>query len=227
MRYNQNTVIVDPLVVLVPYRHEHVAKYHEWMQSTELQELTASEPLSLEQEYDMQRKWREDEDKLTFIILANESAEDATDNVDSDWLKTLPMVGDVNLFLKGDLCDEDFEAEVEIMVAEAAYRRRGLAHTVLQLFLSYATSTASSPSPPTAAAGANTNPASIPPIPRTRLVARIGMQNAPSIALFGKLGFVETKRVEVFGELEMRWRATASPDEWKRGEVREVRFPAD
>lgn len=31
------------------------------------------------------------------------------------------MVGDVNLFLKGDLCDEDFEAEVEIMVAGASH----------------------------------------------------------------------------------------------------------
>ncbi|EPS95687.1 hypothetical protein FOMPIDRAFT_1131879 [Fomitopsis schrenkii] len=224
MRCNQNTVIVDPLVVLAPYRHEHVAKYHEWMKSTELQELTASEPLTLEQEYEMQQKWREDEDKLTFIVLANEarlSADDATDSTESDWLKTLPMVGDVNLFLKGNPSDEDFEAEVEIMIAEPAYRRRGLAHTVLQLFLSYATSAAK--------ASATTNLAGIPPIPRTRLVARIGMQNAPSIALFEKLGFVETKRVEVFGELEMRWRAGAAgpQGEWKRGEVRAVQFPPD
>lgn len=37
-------------------------RYHEWMKSPELQQLTASEPLTLEQEYDMQKSWREDDD---------------------------------------------------------------------------------------------------------------------------------------------------------------------
>jgi hypothetical protein len=39
------------------------------MQSEELLSLTASEPLTLDEEYAMQRSWREDPDKCTFIVL--------------------------------------------------------------------------------------------------------------------------------------------------------------
>lgn len=40
------------------------------MKSPELQQLTASEPLTLEQEYDMQRSWREDNDsKVLFLLI--------------------------------------------------------------------------------------------------------------------------------------------------------------
>lgn len=45
--------------------------------------------------------------ELTFIILAN----------GEDDVTSLPMVGDVNIFLKGDPSDEDFEAEVGVMIA--------------------------------------------------------------------------------------------------------------
>ena len=34
--------------------HEHIPKYHEWMANPDLQEATASEPLTLEAEYEMQ-----------------------------------------------------------------------------------------------------------------------------------------------------------------------------
>ncbi|XP_032946555.1 alpha/beta-tubulin-N-acetyltransferase 9 isoform X5 [Rhinolophus ferrumequinum] len=62
MRLNQNILLLGKKVVLVPYTSLHVPRYHEWMKSEELQRLTASEPLTLEQEYAMQRSWREDAD---------------------------------------------------------------------------------------------------------------------------------------------------------------------
>lgn len=62
MKINQNTKIIGEKVILVPYEAKHVEKYHNWMESEELQKLTASERLTLEQEYKMQKSWREDED---------------------------------------------------------------------------------------------------------------------------------------------------------------------
>ena len=47
MRENWNTMIEGTKVILVPYRRAHVDKYHGWMKSKELQELTGSEPLTL------------------------------------------------------------------------------------------------------------------------------------------------------------------------------------
>lgn len=38
------------------------------MRSEELQKLTASEPLTLEDEYVMQKSWREDDDSNVFVI---------------------------------------------------------------------------------------------------------------------------------------------------------------
>ena len=42
------------------------------------------------------------------------------------------------------------------------------------------------------------------PIRPESLVVRIGQENGASIRLFGRLGFVETKGVNAFGEKEMR-----------------------
>lgn len=47
-------------VILVPYMKQHVPKYHQWMQDPLLLEATASEPLTLQQEYKMHLSWCQD-----------------------------------------------------------------------------------------------------------------------------------------------------------------------
>ncbi|KAK2998641.1 hypothetical protein RJ639_023716, partial [Escallonia herrerae] len=62
-------------VILVPYMKEHVPKYHQWMQDPVLLAATGSEPLTLDQEYQMQLSWTQDPFKQTFIILEKEFVE--------------------------------------------------------------------------------------------------------------------------------------------------------
>lgn len=52
-------------VIMVEYMKEHVLKYHQWMQDPSLLSATASEPLTLDQEYDMQLSWNQD--PLSFV----------------------------------------------------------------------------------------------------------------------------------------------------------------
>ncbi|KAF9269753.1 hypothetical protein L218DRAFT_890577 [Marasmius fiardii PR-910] len=231
MRANENVVLIGEKVVLVPYEVEHVPKYHTWMQDDEIRLLTASEPLTLEEEYEMQRKWRVDEDKLTFIVLARtpevQGASGQLDPKDAT-IQNLSMVGDVNLFLSGDLSPivsttrapydepDEFTAEAEIMIAESSYRRRGMAYEALQLMFRYTTSrgpehfsVVSSPSVSTSSSEPEF-PSLPTPIPPQYLLTRITESNEASIKLFQKLGFKVTKRVEVFGEVEMRWRGCPS-----------------
>ncbi|QDZ17737.1 N-acetyltransferase [Chloropicon primus] len=178
MKANANLVIEGVLVKLVPYREEHVPKYHEWMQDPRLLEATASEPLSLEQEYDMQKSWREDEDKCTFIVLD----------------KALPsepglhhgagMAGDVNLFFNEP--DGKDVAEIEVMIAEDKSRRKGLALEAVRMMIRYAATE----------------------LKCTKFVAKIGESNLASLSLFNKLGFREVKRVEVFNEVHKELKVT-------------------
>lgn len=46
--------------ILVPYMTEHVPTYHGWMQDPALLTATASEPLSLDQEYQVHSSWTHD-----------------------------------------------------------------------------------------------------------------------------------------------------------------------
>jgi len=155
------------------------------------------------------------------------------------WIQKLRMAGDVNVFLKGSIpiavrsaanltrsatppdheeegvdgeSDNDFEAELEVMIAEPICRRQGLANEALQLILEYATGLSRSYF--VSAAGHMAEPMQPVPsdsvnsglhIPTSALVARINDTNTPSIRLFEKLGFQIARHVEVFGEVEMRF----------------------
>ncbi|XP_020530771.1 N-acetyltransferase 9-like protein isoform X3 [Amborella trichopoda] len=100
-------------VVLVPYMRDHVPKYHQWMEDPSLLEATASEPLSLQQEYDMQLSWTQDPNKQTFIVLDKQmilgTFAHGEPHVEA-------MAGDVNIFMND--CDDVRTVEISIMIAE-------------------------------------------------------------------------------------------------------------
>uniref|UniRef100_UPI0037E723A9 alpha/beta-tubulin-N-acetyltransferase 9 n=1 Tax=Semicossyphus pulcher TaxID=241346 RepID=UPI0037E723A9 len=173
MKINENTLLEGNRVVLVPYTAEHVPRYHEWMKSPELQQLTASEPLTLEQEYDMARSWREDNDKCTFIIL------DKQRWADSSVEEEQCMVGDVNIFLT-DPTDPTL-AELEIMIAEPSYRGRGIGKEVTRMMMSYG----------------------VTKLGVKKYQVKIGLDNQVSIAMFKKLGFQEESVCKVFKEVTL------------------------
>ncbi|XP_071914415.1 GCN5-related N-acetyltransferase 9 isoform X5 [Coffea arabica] len=120
-------------VILVPYMKEHVEKYHEWMQDPALLEATASEPLTLDEEYDMQLSWTQDPFKQTFIVLDKEL-------VVGEFVHGDPhveaMVGDVNIYMN-DLDDAEM-AEIEIMIAETKSRGKGLGKESVLMMMAFA-----------------------------------------------------------------------------------------
>lgn len=190
MRVNENVIIRGQKALLVPYRREHVAQYHSWMQDPFLQESTASDPLTLEEEYQMQQAWRNDEDKCTFILLDPTLPESpATAG------RRAGMAGDVNLFLNDH--DDRHAAEIEVMIANPRSRRKGLAYEALILFMLYA----------------------IANLDINRFIAKIGFGNIPSQRLFRKLGFQEESRSTVFREVTFQLRIGAEETLWLRQQL--------
>ncbi|KKY17863.1 putative n-acetyltransferase 9 [Diplodia seriata] len=212
MRINEHTALVAPRVLLVPYSAHHVPTYHEWMQDPAIREATASEPLTLDEEYAMQRSWREDADKLTFIVCVAPTFPSRIQAKVDD--APAAMIGDVNLFLVPDDEDEDGDAspstkplsvvgELEIMIASAAHQNRGYGAAVLSAFMAYirrrvdgilSEYCAASPSAPGRAH-------------LKHLRVKIGATNDRSLRLFERVGFVRVSETpNFFGELELRRR---------------------
>lgn len=181
MRDNYNTTVDGERVKLVPYRPEHVGVYHKWMSDPILQEATASEPLSFEEEKKMQESWVEDPKKCTFILL-DKSLQDTP----GTGIHGGAMAGDVNLFWN-DPNDPNY-AEIEVMVAEERSRRKGIAHEALRLFIAF----------------------SVKFFGVRRFGAKIGEGNGPSISLFTKLGFLRVGNSQIFKEVHLEFSVTGA-----------------
>ncbi|KAL3714626.1 hypothetical protein ACJRO7_006517 [Eucalyptus globulus] len=173
-------------VVLVPYTAAHVPKYHEWMQDPALLAATGSEPLSLDQEFQMQRSWTLDPLKQTFIILDREM-------MDGKYVQGEPhveaMVGDVNIYMN-DLDDPQM-AEIEIMIAEPKSRGKGLGKESVLMMMAFAMKNF----------GIHT------------FRAKIGESNRASLHMFQKLGFVESSYSEIFKEVTLELDVTKAKQE--------------
>jgi RimJ/RimL family protein N-acetyltransferase len=178
MRQNDGVTIEGKTCSLVPYIREHVAEYHSWfVEDPELLELTCSELLSIDEEYENCDSWRNDPNKLTFLLR--------------DSARSGILCGDINCFLaeydpdEFDAPGEGVTGEINLMVALQASRGKGIASEALSLLEDYVRTIS----------------------PSTRLfIAKITLGNTKSIGLFEKSGYRVHKRVECFNEVHyIKW----------------------
>ncbi len=192
MKQNISTCVLGQKVLLVPYRSHHVPKYNNWMSNKEIQELTSSEPLSLDEEYAMQKSWQQDEDKLTFIILRRDLYDSYPAEMTPEDKEITSMIGDVNIFLHRD---EDGPtdgpkclAELEIMIVDKENRCNGFGSESVQLMMSYAMQGLDHVK---------------------RFFVKIDEGNVASIGMFLKLGFEKYEYVKAFKQVSLGIDASA------------------
>ncbi|XP_062107241.1 GCN5-related N-acetyltransferase 9 [Humulus lupulus] len=173
--------LVGKKVILVPYMAEHVPKYHEWMQDPAMLQATGSEPLTLDQEYQMQLSWNQDPYKKTFIVLEKHSVVGEFFHGDPH---VEAMVGDVNIYMNDP--DDPQMAEIEIMIAESKCRGKGIGKESVLIMMAFA----------------------IKNLGIHIFRAKIGDSNTPSLTMFRKLGFEEISHSEIFQEVTLELKLT-------------------
>ena len=198
-----------PKILLVPYGAHHVPTYHTWMQLPALQAATASEPLTLHEEYAMQKSWRTDRDKLTFIVCR--PLEESTETV--DYVKAGlhdevdAMIGDVNLFISPEEDSDEADGaaerrlvgEIELMIALPSTQHQGYGCAALVTFMQYVLAQWTQIAQEFSGSGSALSLA--------YLRVRIQESNVRSIKLFESIGFERTAEgANYFGEIELRWR---------------------
>ncbi|KAK4250678.1 GNAT domain-containing protein, partial [Corynascus novoguineensis] len=215
-----STAVSTTRALLVPYDRRHVLTYHAWMEDPAIQEATASEPLTLEEEYENQESWRASHDKLTFIVCQPLTTDETSDHCERKSIQageadvSEKMVGDINLFLypyeDEDEGDEDrgealpsatpefCVGEVDIMIADGQHRGKGLGRAVVQAFLQYVHRNLDG----VVREYAEDKDMTVPPRLKL-LMAKINQSNEKSIILFKRLGFEQEGGVDYFGEVKL------------------------
>lgn len=222
MKANYELCLSGDNVILVPYRPEHLLTYHTWMQDTVLCELTASTPLTMEQEIAMQAEWRDDDTKCTFIILARNLL--GTDHNDAQEVPPPPpppsskieegsvnrnifpslvgttlnaMIGDVNLFLS-DVIDDDNEEE-KVPPSSTFYRQ-----AEIDVMIAVPSHRCKNIGAEVAFMAMRYGASQL---NVSRFFAKIHETNAPSLRLFEKkIGFERCGYTQCFGEHELECR---------------------
>ncbi|QYS94689.1 N-acetyltransferase domain-containing protein [Trichoderma simmonsii] len=241
MKINQTISISTSKALLVPYEAHHVLTYHEWMKDPAIQEATASEPMTLEEEYENQESWRTSHDKLTFIVCEPLSGAANNENDEARQIKAQAddspdkMKGDINFFLYPADEDDDEEVveprekstirltgEVDVMIANTQHRGKGVGEAAVRSILSYIRRNL----PEILKEYAQGEKLDVEKVQLVGLMAKIKQENTGSRALFKKLGFRQEGEANYFGEVKMvmGWEASERVDMAEGLEYRELEY---
>lgn len=171
MEWKNRLALCDGAIQLVPYTPEYVSIYTQWLQTShqlQLDTATDSEYLTLGHMQESQTEMWNDPTALRLIILC--------DGV---------PVGDVGVFKHSYL--EDYTIEMDVMIAEPEYLRRGLAFSACSMLIQWV----------------STSECQKHFGVLKYIIAKISMDNTSSIALFTKLGFTVLSESAIFQELDM------------------------
>ncbi|EPE10409.1 acyl- n-acyltransferase [Ophiostoma piceae UAMH 11346] len=226
MKVNENTAISTAGVLLVPYDSRHVPTYHAWMEDEAIRTATASDRLTLEEEYENQVSWRADADKLTFILCQPLAEKDTEGDSVAAGIDDAPgrMIGDINFFLYPYEEEEDgdrqgnqpetntsqpllYSGEVDVMIARPEHRGQGFGRAAVTAFLHYILEQNRAAilyeAVAAEATASPTTPTQTQPHQLKQLMVKIQATNEASIGLFKSLGFAQKGSVNYFGEVEL------------------------